>query len=115
MDRTSETRILVATEPRAYREVMAGALQELRPRIEVVVVEPDDLDAALTRLRPHLVVSSRSVETLGDCPLAWVVVYPDGETTALICVNGRRTTLGDLPFERLLSVVDEATGLAVSM
>ena len=115
MDGTAGTRVLVATEPRAYREVMAGALQELRPRAEILLVEPDDLNAALTRLRPHLVVSSRSVETLRDCPLAWVVVYPDGETTALICINGRRTTLGDLPFEHLLSVVDEAAGLAVSM
>lgn len=108
MDRTSSTRVLVATEPRAYREVMAGALQELRPGAEILLVEPDDLDAALTRLRPHLVVSSRSVETLPDCPIAWVLLYPSGATTALICVDGRRTTLGDLPFERLLSLVDEA-------
>ncbi len=111
MDGTSDTRILVATEPRAYREVMAGALQELRPRVEVVVVEPDDLDAALTRLRPHLVVSSRSVETLPDCPIAWVLLYPSGATTALICVDGRHITLDDLPFERLLSLVDEVCDL----
>ena len=115
MDGTVGTRVLVATEPRAYREVMAGALQELRPSAEILLVEPDDLEAALTLMRPRLVVSSRSVETLRDCPLAWVVVYPNGETTALICVNGRRTTLGDLPFERLLSVVDDAAGLAGSI
>ncbi|MDP9368508.1 MAG: hypothetical protein M3Q03_09575 [Chloroflexota bacterium] len=111
MDRTSSTRVLVATEPRAYREVMAGALQELRPSAEIVLVEPDDLDAALTRLRPHLVVSSRSVEALPECPLAWVLLYPAGATSVLICVDGRRTTLEDLPFERLLSLVDEVCDL----
>ncbi|MDP9359272.1 MAG: hypothetical protein M3R02_29100 [Chloroflexota bacterium] len=107
MDGTSSTRVLVATEPRAYREVMTGALQELRPGAEILLVEPDDLHAALTRLRPHLVVSSRSVETLPDCPVAWVLLYPAGATTVVICVDGRRTTLDDLPFERLLSLVDE--------
>ncbi len=115
MDGTIGTRVLVATEPRAYREVMAGALQELRPGAEILLVEPDDLDAALTRLRPHLVVSSRSVETLPDCPLAWVILYPAGVTTALICVDGHRTTLGDLPFQRLLSLVDEAGALLPSV
>ncbi len=107
MDGTVGTRVLVATEPRAYREVMAGALQELRPGAEILLVEPNNLSAALTRLRPHLVVSSRSVEALPDCPLAWVLLYPAGATTALISVDGRRTTLGDLPFECLLSLVDE--------
>ncbi len=114
MDGTSSTRVLVATEPRAYREVMASALQELRPRAEILLIEPDDLDVALTRLRPHLVLASRVVETLPGCPLAWVILYPSGAATALICVGGHRVILDDIPFERLLSLVDEAGTLAAA-
>ena len=112
MDRISSTRVLVATEPRAYREVMTGTLQEMRPGAEILLVEPDDLSTALTRLQPHLVIASRPVETLPDCPCAWVLLYPAGATMVLICVDGRRTIMDDLPFERLLSLVDEAGTLS---
>ena len=106
------TRVLVATEPRAYRETIAAALRGLRPSVEVVVAEPDELDAALACHRPHLVLCSRCAEAIGARLLAWVELYPGGMTRAMVNVAGRQTTFDDLPFDRLLAVVDEADSLA---
>lgn len=55
-------RTFLANEPRAYREVIAAALRELRPRIEVFITEPEDLDAAVLQRTPHLVVCSQLTE-----------------------------------------------------
>jgi hypothetical protein len=101
-------RILVANEPRAYREVIAGALQVLRPHHEVIVVEPENLDGAVVRLVPELVLCSRLTEVVETRPLAWAVLYPAMDTRALISIAGHSHLVSaDLPFTRLLSVIDE--------
>jgi hypothetical protein len=41
--------VLVANEPRAYRETIALALKALRPEAEVIAIEPTDLDAEVKR------------------------------------------------------------------
>ena len=55
-------RIVVANEPRSYREAMAVACRVLRPEVEVILAEPADLDAAVARLDPQLVPCSRLTE-----------------------------------------------------
>jgi hypothetical protein len=103
-----DRRILVANEPRSYREVIAGTLQVLRPHLEVIVVEPEDLDRDVVRLAPNLVLCSRLSEAVEIHALAWVVLYPNGETRAVISIAGQCDTVSaDLPFPRLLSVIDE--------
>ena len=102
------TRILLANEPRLYREVIAGALRIVRPHLEVIVVEPEDLDAAVVRLAPDLVLCSRLTEVVETRPRAWVVLYPDMETRAVIAIAGERHTVAaDFPFTGLLSVIAE--------
>ncbi|HET7479025.1 MAG TPA: hypothetical protein VFJ72_05875 [Rubrobacteraceae bacterium] len=49
-------RVLVANEPRSYREAFTAAFQALRPHIESIAVEPEDLEQETIRLRPDLVV-----------------------------------------------------------
>jgi hypothetical protein len=97
--------ILVAAEPRTYREVITCVLRELRPHIEVDVVEPDDLDGEVARLRPHLVVCSRITVAL-QALLGWVMLYPDGENRAEIFTAGEWTTVDNVGFGDLLSVID---------
>jgi hypothetical protein len=105
-------RILVANEPRSYREAIAGALRVLCPHLEVIVVEPEDLDREVVRLAPNVVLCSRLTEAVETRPLAWVVLYPNGETWAVISIAGRCHTISaDLPFTRLLSVIDEVERL----
>ena len=104
-------RILVAHELRSYRDAMAAAIGCLRAEAEVVSAEPADLDTEIARLTPHLVLCSRLGPAVEGVP-NWVVLYPGHETRAELCVGGRREAVGDLPFERLLQVVDDAAALA---
>jgi hypothetical protein len=67
-------RILVANEPRCYREVIAAAVHELRPHAEVITVEPADLDRAVVYRQPHLVVCSRLTEVVETHSPVWVVL-----------------------------------------
>jgi hypothetical protein len=102
-------RALVANDPRVYREVIADALKELRPLIEVSTAEPEELDREVARLRPHLVICSRiSAFARAGC-LAWVVLYPDGEDRAEIggAGGGRTALLSGVGVNDLLSVMDE--------
>jgi hypothetical protein len=103
-------RIVVANEPRAYREVLAAAVQELRPQLEVLAVEPAELDGAVARLAPRLVVCSQLSEVVETRAPAWVVLYPEGEGRAVIGVGGRRTALngGSIDFARVLMLIDKA-------
>ncbi|MDQ3855611.1 MAG: hypothetical protein M3281_04365, partial [Chloroflexota bacterium] len=74
----------MANEPRCYREVVAATLGALRPGAEVISVEPTDIDAELARLDPHLVVCSRLTEAVETRAGAWVLLYPDGDNSAVI-------------------------------
>ncbi len=104
--------ILVANEPRAYREVMAAAFHELCPQHDVITIAPDDLDAEVVRLDPQLVLCSQLTPAVHAHPLAWVMLYPDGETRAEIWIGGQSSTVADLEFNSLLAIIDETEGLA---
>ena len=99
--------IVVANEPRAYREVLTAALHELRPHIEVISIEPDDLDRNISHRRPRLVVCSRLTEVVERCCDAWILLYPHRENRAVISVAGRRTVVTNVEFCHLLAVIDE--------
>lgn len=107
-----EVRALVANDPRIYREVIAAALRELRPLVEVVVAEPEELDREVERVRPHLVICNQATAIVrgGGC-LCWVVLYPDGEDRAEVggagVVGGAARLLTGVGVADLLSVMDE--------
>ncbi len=106
-DRSEDAvRVLVANEPRVYREVLAGAIAGMRPEVVVSIAEPEQLDRRIGTLSPHVVVTSRlPVGALpGICRL--VVLYPDGSNSATIDVDGARTTVSDLELEALIALID---------
>jgi len=102
-------RIVVANEPRSYREALAVACQVLRPEVEVILAAPVGLDAEVVRLDPQLVLCSRLTEGLRTGSRAWVVLYPGGEARAVISVAGHCVTTGDLGVAALAVVIDQAT------
>jgi hypothetical protein len=104
-------RILVANDPRSYREVIAAAVQALRPHIEVILVAPGDLQREVTRLAPQLVICSELTPGVEHGPHTWILLYPEGRTEAIISVEGHITTSGDLEFDRLLRLIDDAERL----
>ena len=101
--------VVFANEPRSYREAMAVACRVLRPEVEVILAEPADLDAAVARLDPQLVLCSRLTEGLRAGSRAWVVLYPEGEARAVISVAGHCVTTDDLGVAALAVVIDQAT------
>ena len=101
-------RIVVANEPRSYREAMAVACRVLRPEVEVILAEPRDLDVEVARLDPQLVLCSRLTEGLRTGSRTWVLLYPEGEARAVISVAGHCVTTSDLGFAALAALIDQA-------
>jgi hypothetical protein len=101
-------RILVSIELRFYREVIGAAIQHLKPHLEMVVVEPEDLEAEVARLSPEVVIGDVPEPATGGARLAWVEFRPYEQPAARIRLGAQRWELGEMSLEQLLSVVDEA-------
>lgn len=104
-------RILVANEPLAYREVISCVFRELRPRLEVVAAEPKNLNREFTRLAPHLVVCSKLTALVEHEAPAWVKLYPEHGSQAIVQLAGEKRVLDGMDFDTLLSILDEAQRL----
>ncbi len=98
--------ILIANEPRAYREAIAGAVGVLRPHLRTVELEPNDLEAALRRGRPCLVICSDLTPTVQAHAPSWILLYPDGGGYAVTSVGGRERVLPAPAFADLMTVLD---------
>ncbi len=101
-------RIIIANEPRAYREAIAAVFAQLRPHAEVLLVEPDELDGCLARLAPQLVLYSRASAAVEGGAAGWVLLHPDGAARVEVAVAGRRESLGGIELDGLLALVDRA-------
>lgn len=107
-------RVLVANEPRSYREVIASVLQEIRPSMHISCTEPDSLDTEVLRLEPHLVVCSQLTSIVETHPLGWILLYPDGYARAVVSVAGERTEYPNIEFHSLVAVVDQTASLVLA-
>ena len=105
-------RVLMAIEPRSYREVIGEAIQGLRPHLEVTIIEPDALEPEMARLDPGLVICSRPSTAPANGRPGWIEFRPYAQPAAKIYVGGQRFELEEVDLEDLLSVVDEAERLA---
>ncbi len=105
-------RVLLANEPPAYREVLALVFQELQLPVDVSCVEPEDLDDEIVRLSPHLVICSRLTGMLDAARIGWLLLYPDGETRAVLSMPGQRTELTDTDLNDILALVAQTSELA---
>jgi hypothetical protein len=108
--------VIVAIEPRSYRQAIGKAIRSLRPHVEVIVMEPDNLGVGVGRLSPELVLAGKP-DTLGPESgstgrPAWMEFRPYEEPPARVCLAGRRWELRTVEFSDLLSVVDETAELA---
>ncbi|MDP9350257.1 MAG: hypothetical protein M3P51_01760 [Chloroflexota bacterium] len=106
-------RVLVANEPRSYREAVASVLQEIRPSMHVACAEPDSLDTDVLRLEPHLVVCSHLSSIVETWPVSWILLYPDSYGHAVGCVAGERTEYPNIEFHSLVAIVDQTAKLVL--
>lgn len=102
------TRVVVANDPRSYREAIAGVFRSLRPDVEVLVIEPVALDARVEDLSPDLVICSRLTPAVRRGARKWVELYPEGEGVAVIGCGERSRARRDIELEDLLFLVDAA-------
>ena len=102
------TRVLLANEPRAYRESLAAVIGQLRPEVEVVTVEPDALDDSIERYSPDVVICSEATQATRDRIEIWVELYPGHGARSVASVRGERTEYAEIQLWDLLSIVDGA-------
>lgn len=108
----NKLRILLANEPRSYREAIAGVLGNLYPQAEVVTVAPEALDSELKSRAPQLVIRSHIITpAVQSGTLAWVKLYPEHEALAESNVGGRHSTIRDIELADCLSAVDQTESL----
>ena len=100
--------VIVAIEPRSYRQIIGQAIQDLRPHVEVVVLAPDTLVAGVVRLEPDLVFAHRPAASSPTGGPAWVELRPYERPPARVCLAGRQWELEEVALEDLLSLVDAA-------
>ena len=105
-------RVLMANEPRAYREGIAAVISQLRPTVVVETVEPDALDASIKRYVPDMVICSKATETLKGRVRVWVELYPENGAISVASIDGRRMEYTEIQLPDLLSIVDKAEELA---
>jgi hypothetical protein len=105
-------RVLMANEPRAYREGIAAVISQLRPAVEVETVEPDALDDSIERYMPDMVICSKATEMLKGRVRVWVELYPENGAISVASIGGRRMEYTEIQLPDLLSIVDKAEELA---
>jgi hypothetical protein len=104
-------RLIVAIEPRSYRQVIGRTLRSLRPHVEVDILEPGTLGTGIRHLDPELVFANQP-DTFGPegeptRRSAWVEFRPYEEPPARVCLAGRRWVLEDVELADLLSILDQ--------
>ena len=103
--------VLFALRPRAYSDAIGRVVAELRPGLEVLVVEPDDLPAEIGRRAPALVLCSHPRPEGSDDAVHWLEYRPYDDPE-VVRVDGHDELLPGLRFEDLIGLVDRhAAGL----
>ena len=103
--------VLVAIDPRMYREVIAHAVRERRPHAEVRTAGPEDLDGEARRLAPDLIVCNRTTAAVQEFARSWVEleVRPGpGSLDANVKVDSRPTTkVEQAEIDHVVAALDE--------
>jgi hypothetical protein len=103
------TRILVALEPRMYREVLAFNFRQERPLSEVTLASSRTLKAEAQRTKPHLIIATEIPSELKEKgAFFWVEIRIAEGLVASVHANGQSTTIEDVSLQELLAVLDQA-------
>jgi hypothetical protein len=105
-------RVIVAIEPRSYREAIGENVRALRPRIEVYIIDPEVLERWVGRLDPELIFAHQPNILTSTGRSAWVEFRPYEDPAARVCLGGRQWELEEVDLEDLLSLVDQTEALA---
>ena len=102
--------IVLANEPLAYRQALGAALRDRHADMRIIVVAPEDLEAAVARYRPVLVICDALTPAVEQGAPVWVLLYPEGSRLVVTSVHGARRYHADLSLEALSGLLHEALG-----
>lgn len=105
-------RVVVANEPRAYREVLAATIAALRPHVQVLTVDPAHLDEALRQSAPKFVLCSDVTPLIERIAYGWILLYPGGATESAISIGGRRQAVANIELDDILAALDEVARMS---
>ena len=108
--RGAELRVLLANEPRSYRESIAAVFRQLRPDLEVKVVEPEALERNVARFDPDVAICSRVTGAVRERVPVWVELYPEHAAHSVASEGGRRTEFAEIQLLDLIGILDRAAG-----
>jgi hypothetical protein len=108
--RGAELRVLLANEPRSYRESIAAVFRQLRPDLEVKVVEPEALESNVSRFDPDVAICSRVTGAVKERVPVWVELYPEHAGHSVASEGGRRTEFAEIQLLDLIGILDRAAG-----
>lgn len=99
--------LLIGNELPLYREVLKGALQALRPEIEVCTVPAAEVDTTVRSSSPRLVVCSALSTVIEECAPAWILLHPNEDAHTIISAEGQRCTIPHPTIAELLGIIDQ--------
>jgi hypothetical protein len=99
-------RVLLANEPRSYREAIAHVLRALRPGLEVDETDKASLDQELSRGVPGLVICSHATPEVQENAPAWIELYTDDGPLSSVAIDGERSTVPGMELDDILKIVD---------
>lgn len=105
---TSHVCVVLANEPRAYRDTLSVAIRLLRPEAEVIVTDPETLDDMVMSHAPRVVICSRLTSVVETLVESWMVLYPEGDETALQHVAGERKRIHGIDLAGIARLIDQA-------
>ena len=100
-------KLVIAMEPRSYREAIGEFFEDVRRYLDFSIVDPGALEAEITRSNPDLVFSSSpKPRSMGRRP-AWLEFRSGtyGQTVTFY-FDGERSKIEDADLGDLLSIVD---------
>jgi excisionase family DNA binding protein len=104
--------VLVASDPPLAREAIARALQEVRPEIDTIAVDPAALAGDVARYQPDVAIVSGRHRTVEAAVPSWVQLAPDGGPAAITSLAGQRHETEHLSFADLVAFVDQTVRAA---
>jgi hypothetical protein len=98
--------ILLANEPRSYRQAIAGVLRALHPGLVVAETKQATLDRTLRRGIPQLVICSRATPSVQRDAPAWIELYTDHGPLSFVAVGRENSTVRGMELHDILRIVD---------
>jgi len=98
--------VLLANEPRMYREAFAVSFAAARPNVGTITVEPGALDREALRLRPDLVVCNRATTTVKAVVRSWIELRVENGMLVANSNVGALPADKNVEFRDLLSIID---------